>query len=419
MSLGYKETVEEYLYPTSADISTSRIEYIEQGSSDYHIRLGGTRLIVDAMIVKEDGTPAVDIDDVAPVDNVLHSLFNQVDVWFGDNTRVSSSSLNYGYKAYIETVLNHDMDVKKTQLTMQHFYQDNNLARPSPKSGGENEKNWGLVKRHELCTKPNTFQMCGRVHSDVFNMTNLLLPGVKVRVRFSRSNQSFVLMTSGSEKYKIVITNAKLKLQKVRLDESFSVAQERALSVRNALYTYVRSDVKVFHIPKGQDVKKQPNLLHGVIPKRVTVGIVNTDAYNGNYQKNPYDFQKGNLVKISATVDGLGGVTHEFTPDFDEKKYVNAYQALFQGRSKRTGKFGNGISMDDYSNGYTLYCFDFTPCIDSEEGDHMGQLKSGNVTLHMVFDPPTTHAMTAIALCEMDGMITITKDREILTNYSL
>ena len=395
------------------------IEFIETGSSDCYIKLCDTRLIVEAMVMRPDGSLADETDDVAPVDNVLASLFNQLDIWFGPGVRVSSSSLNYGYKGYFESLMNNDTDSKKTCLTMQHFYQDNNLSHESPKSGDEESKNWGLVRRHELCTKPNTFQMSGRLYSDIFKTNRLLLPGVKMRVRLSRSNQNFVLMCNGKQKYKIAIKSAVLRVHKARLLEELSNAHEHGLLGKDALYPLLRSEVKVFHVPKGETKKVHSNLLHGVIPRRVIVGFVSSAAYNGDYQKNPYEFKTANVVKISATVDGMGGAVQEFTPDFKKNHYVNAYLSLFQGRNKQREKCGNGISLKDYANGYTFYCFDFTPCFDSENSGHMTPPRSGNVALTTYFDPPTTEILNGVAFCEMDGMITVTKDRDILTNYAL
>ena len=54
-------------------------------------------------------------DPVGPVNNWLHSLFTQVDVYL-NNT--------YAYRAYIETLLSYGTDGKVTQLTCQLWHKD-------------------------------------------------------------------------------------------------------------------------------------------------------------------------------------------------------------------------------------------------------------------------------------------------------
>ena len=49
---------------------------------------------------------------VAPVNNYLHSLFNEVDV-FSNQKAVSPPSNAYAYRTYIETLFNYCIEAKK------------------------------------------------------------------------------------------------------------------------------------------------------------------------------------------------------------------------------------------------------------------------------------------------------------------
>ena len=53
---------------------------------------------------------------VAPVNNFLHSIFNQVDVYFNQKL-VSPPNNAYPYRAYIETLLNYGPAAKESHLT--------------------------------------------------------------------------------------------------------------------------------------------------------------------------------------------------------------------------------------------------------------------------------------------------------------
>ena len=63
--------------------------------------------------LEQSGEAIEDTALVAPVNNFLHSLFNQVDVFFNEKA-VSPPSNSYAYRAYIETLLNYSNEAKKS-----------------------------------------------------------------------------------------------------------------------------------------------------------------------------------------------------------------------------------------------------------------------------------------------------------------
>ncbi len=61
--------------------------------------------------------------DIAPVNNFLHSLFRQVDVYL-NGKQVTPAMGTYAYRAYLETLLNYDVSSKGSQLTSAMYYKD-------------------------------------------------------------------------------------------------------------------------------------------------------------------------------------------------------------------------------------------------------------------------------------------------------
>ena len=70
-----------------------------------------------------NGDDLVLADPVGPVNNWLHSLFSQVDVYL-NGTLVTSSTNSYAYRAYIETLPSYSTIAKATQLTSQLWHKD-------------------------------------------------------------------------------------------------------------------------------------------------------------------------------------------------------------------------------------------------------------------------------------------------------
>lgn len=83
--------------PIEFNVSHSGLEYIDPSH---------TQLYILAKVTKDDGTNLTQNDNVAPINNWLHSMFSQVEIIL--NQKNSSSSANlYHYRSYIETLLNY------------------------------------------------------------------------------------------------------------------------------------------------------------------------------------------------------------------------------------------------------------------------------------------------------------------------
>ena len=92
------------------------IEFLIPGSGDDYLDLPNTMLHVQAKVTRADGADLDLADSVGPVNNWLHSLFSQVDVYL-NGTLVTPSTNTYAYRVYIETLLSYGTDDKVTQLT--------------------------------------------------------------------------------------------------------------------------------------------------------------------------------------------------------------------------------------------------------------------------------------------------------------
>ncbi|KYN09484.1 hypothetical protein ALC57_18389, partial [Trachymyrmex cornetzi] len=57
-----------------------------------------------------------DVTKVGPVNHLLHSMFNQIDVYFNQKL-VSPPNNAYAYRAYIEALLNYASPAKTSHLT--------------------------------------------------------------------------------------------------------------------------------------------------------------------------------------------------------------------------------------------------------------------------------------------------------------
>ena len=48
----------------------------------------------------------------------------------------------------------------------------------------------------------------------------------------------------------------------------------------------------------------QSNIFEGALPNRIMIGMVDPDAFNGTYTKNPFNFKNYDITTMGLTVKG-------------------------------------------------------------------------------------------------------------------
>ncbi|XP_055936853.1 uncharacterized protein F54H12.2-like [Argiope bruennichi] len=276
------------------------IEFLISGSGEEYLDLSQTLLQVKAKILKSDGKTLTTEDKVGPVNLFLHSLFSQVDVSL-NGRNISSSNNTYAYRAMIETLLNHGLDSKTSQLTSELYYKDT-AGRFNIFDQASATPNEGFNKRASLFKNSETVDMIGRLHVDIFNQDRLLLNLVDLKIKLIRSKPEFCLL--GNEGYKIIFDHVSLFVRKVRLNPGVLIGHAKALEKTTAKYPIDRVTCKVFSIPQSSYSFVQDNVFSGQMPKRLVLACVDNDAFNGNPKKSPFEFKHYDMNFVGVYVDG-------------------------------------------------------------------------------------------------------------------
>ena len=130
----------------------SPIEFCINGQNEDYLDLAHMLIKVKVQI-----TPYTKEKDtlVTPVNNFLHSIFNQVDVNFNKKL-VSPANNAYPYRAYLESLLNYGPAAKSSHLTTNLWVNDvTGEMDEAPGSG----KNQGLIKRHKYLQNGKTVDL--------------------------------------------------------------------------------------------------------------------------------------------------------------------------------------------------------------------------------------------------------------------
>ena len=396
---------------TSLD-SGGPIEFILPGTGDAYLDLANTYLLIRAKVVRWIGTDLADDTPVGPVNNWLHSLFSQVDVYLND-TLVTPSSNTYPYRAYVETLLSYGDEAKNTQLTSQLWYKD---TAGHMEATTENDGNLGLAERRRHIAESRVVEMMGRLHVDLFLQERFLLNGVSVKIRLVRSKDSFSLMAGGQNPdYKVQIVDAVLFARKAVLSPTVQMAQIKALEKGTAKYPLRPVDCKVYSIPQGAMSHTHENLFLGTLPKRLILWCIDNDAYNGEYSKNPFNAKNNAINFLAVYLDGRQVPAKPLQPNFEKGSYIRSYVNLFSATGKQAQDEGNALSRDDFGNGYTFFGFDLTP--DGCDGGCFHLVRNGNLRIEIHFAAALAQTVNVVVYGEFEAVLEIDKGRNVIYDY--
>jgi hypothetical protein len=275
--------------------------------------------------------------------------------------------------------------------------------------------NAGLKKRAAFTSEGKEVDLVGRLHTDLFFQSRYMLNEVNTRIKLTRSKDSFCLMTSEAELYKIKIVSAVMRIRKVKIAPSIYLAHAKVLESGMAKYPIRRVICKTFTIPTGYLDFNQEKLFSGQLPTRLVIGCVDNKAFNGDYKTNPYNFHHFDASEISIYLDGQQHAIKPLVMDFENKLYVNAYMNMYSGTRKENQDEGNGIDREEFANGYSLYVFDLTP--DLSENDSFNLIRSGGVRLGMKFRSALAKTITIVAIAEFEKVIEIDRNRNVAFDY--
>ncbi|XP_020299257.1 uncharacterized protein F54H12.2-like, partial [Pseudomyrmex gracilis] len=193
-----------YYKPLSTLADDASVEFVVPGHGEDYIDLAHTLLSLRVILqtpVEAAVTPptsattssgtAVAEHKVESVNNFLHSMFNQINVYFNQKL-VSPPNNAYAYRAYFETLLNYISEAKSSHLTI-CLWDSDPPGLLDAKFDAPTE-NPALVRRMQYFKNNRAVDLIGHLHCDVFNQDKFLINGVEMRLRLIRSKDSFCLM---------------------------------------------------------------------------------------------------------------------------------------------------------------------------------------------------------------------------------
>ena len=384
-------------YPISSLDGNGTIEFDVKPSSMY-TDLGDTRLYLRCKLVKQDGTNLAAGTNVTVSNMFLHSLIQRLDVYVGD-TLVTQSGGFYPWKGVIETMLNFGSDAKQSHLASIMYYKD-------------------ILSRKAITDGSKPFELFGPLHVDLFFQDKYLVNNVPIRIKITKNASDFYLISDLNDACKVEISEAVLFVRRVQVSPSVELAHSKTMAGgKNALYPIHRGEIEVMAVPPNQQTISRDNIFMSRLPKKLIIGLVENDAFNGKKNLDPFNFQHFHMRQLELQIDGENVAGTPMSLDFGAQKYMRAYDGLFHALNKSYTDSGLDISYADFKSGYALFCFDLTADGCGNSSNHFELARQGNLRLKMTFDAPLTKTINVILYGEFESILEITNSREVLLDY--
>jgi hypothetical protein len=394
------------------EIHTGIDEYIQMRESELY-------LCIKVNLAKDSSSsdPKITADDwkkISPVNYLLHSMIKQITFSIGQS-QINTSAF-YAYLAYIDALTYYGSDAKHKLLTSALWYKDKSAEMDS-----YNQTRAKFIKADGVdLSQGCQLELIGKLHLDLSFQDRALLGGSTLSITILLNDPKFFLLHDSSLVPTVELLDARLYMHRSKVNPAVVQAHHRALQSATAKYFINRKEIKAFNLQQGIIDGYLNNVQNGVLPRRIYVGFVSNEAFNGKNDLNPYYFFHYGIRHIACYLDGNQYPLRPYSPDFNKKKYIREYFGLFEAANQTGNKVDIGITREEYGDGFTLFGFNFAP--DLAEGctrsGYVSPLRYGTLRIEVKFSQALKEAITAVVFCDYDSLIELPLSRVAIKNFN-
>lgn len=409
-SLIYGKTVT--YYPVSAIVDGNPIEFVIPQEGNDYTYLPLTRLEGEIIVTKKDGNPISDTEKTSFVNLFPSTLFRQVECEVNGTQICDLSTPTYPYKSYIETHYSFGQDAKKTHLRCE-YYEKEDLGKEESFEITGATKNTRFANGHSII-KAGEFSFSSLIHIDFFHCTTYLIPGTDLKLKFIRHEDSFSLL-GDTLVAKIKINSLRLNVRKLTIDPQIIQAHNAGLLKQPAIYNIVQSKIKTYLLTKGIRNERITNIFRGKLPRCVYILFVDSEAYDGAVNKNPFLFKHYDLNYFQLYVNGEPFMTKVFQPNMSKNNFFREYRWTLDNIGIQHGDHTNGITPEEYEKNSFMMAFDMSP--DMCNNFHCHGSLQGTIDVQIGFKNELPNNVMTLFYASFNEAIVIDHDRNVtITN---
>ena len=344
----------------------------------------------------ETGDDEEEGDEVARViyvNNIMHSIFSNVEVYI-NNQQIYNSNGLYAHKSYISNNFKAPISEYKGVLHCEGYDyepdpEDNNNPLPGP----------FFTRRMKLLTRPDGFMLYGKLGIDFFSTSELLYLNMKIRLRLIRPRPNFY-MISDNPNVSLGIVDCSLYTRRIALKDDYQKKRGDMLDYAPVEYNYLETLAKTFIIPARQNQFIQENIFNNAPIRRLAIAMNTNSAFPDSFTENPFWYQQFVLRQTRILRGGQPIV------DFDTADNCRLYVTTMKAKNFQDDI--PSIPIDDFKDQYVLV-FDLTSLQDATENCHYPELVGEPLRLELNFTNPLENVTELIVLGERMSSVAVDK----------
>ena len=273
--------------------------------------------------------------------------------------------------------------------------------------------NAGLISRKNLFTKGRKVQVVTRLHCDVNFQKNLIPSNLDIGYILTPSRQQFVIQSFAAEDkvFKIKIEDAQLCVRKVKLTPERVLSFEKEIAKNELKIPISNVKMQTYTLSAGIKSFDKNGFFTGKLPEMCVFGFLDNDSYTGSYATNPFNFKNFNLSQIQFRYNGRAVPTNPLQLDYEGGSVYDGYISLYTGLNRLYFDASNGLTLNDYKHGNSLYSINFNSNTSCSHDDIAGQ---GSIDISLKFNSGLPNAVTLVVYSAQDSAIIIDQFRNVI-----
>ncbi|EFP10313.1 hypothetical protein CRE_23550 [Caenorhabditis remanei] len=252
-------------------------------------------------------------------------------------------------------------------------------------------------------------QVAANISIDLTNQPRVLLNNCNMKLTAYPNSDEFLIdnYEDSGVKYKFEIEEVYCIVNEMDLADGLANEMETAL-MEHKLFQYplISPQVRSFFIESSRLDSPATTLYTSKMPRRIFMGLVSGEAYNGHYNKSPFNFQPFDLRDVHIDYCGVTLPGRPMNLDFGNGKCVEPYLMLQEALGHtRNNTSCNSISFDQFkSKGFTIFSFELSPV--PQDTNLFDLVRPTNLSIRLNFNKPTpSGGIYCIVYAEFDQII--------------
>ena len=270
------------------------------------------------------------------------------------------------------------------------------------------------VARYDYIKGSRHLTLVATLNNDIFNTTRLIPPDITTRIRLERSTPEYALIRKEGLKqnFKIKWLQAQLTTKRIKLNDRVRTSISRGLNSKSPIYLpFTKLESRTFEIPQGAHYHRAHGIFQGVLPERVLLVILETEATGfGDYSCNPMVFpaRDYNVSGIQFFVGDKAVLPEPYAPKWETGSYEKEFQALVKvmGINTNPAVGGTVLSYKWFGRDYGI----FAANIRGHDGKNQGM-----VSVEVRFSKGAPKTLAGMIIGEFKSCAVINEEKKIET----